>query len=288
MANKLAVLINFKDRASELALLLQSLRTQTFKEFDIYILDDASQTPITQHHFLSMLIPLITMEGNRIHYQMTEFTHGVSRARQRIVDWALEKPYTLFLRVDDDCVLMPDYIERLMKVIDQGYDLATGVTIPFGPAIKRNPRLLKGVINRIILDQEGNFLFNGDDCGIAYTQSKILPAHHFRSCALVKRAVHEKVKYYPTKLSLNGYREETIFSLKMLMAGFKIGCDTWAVNHHLMTPSGGERGTMNMVPFNHSILLEFVKENKDQLIPLTGNKEDLEPLEYLKENNLLR
>ena len=42
MDYKIAVLINNRDRPTELALLLQSLRTQTHKEFDIFILDDCS------------------------------------------------------------------------------------------------------------------------------------------------------------------------------------------------------------------------------------------------------
>ena len=35
---KLAILINVKDRVSELAILLQSLRTSNYQEFDVYIL----------------------------------------------------------------------------------------------------------------------------------------------------------------------------------------------------------------------------------------------------------
>lgn len=283
---KLAVLINNKDRPTELGLLLQSLRTQTYKDFDIFILDDCSGTPIQTYYFLNMLIVRIKLEGNDVIIERTEFPHGVSRARQKIVEMA--KGYEYLLRVDDDCILEQDYIERLFKVIDKGYDMATGVTIPFGPTFKRDPKYLKGVINRVILDKEGNFKYNGDDCGMPYTDSLILPAHHFRSCALYKSKIHEKVNYYPTKLSMNGYREEEIFSLKMLMEGFKIGCDTQAVNYHLMTPSGGERNTMNMAPHNHEILVEFVKENKDKLIKVTGKETDLTKLEYHKETNLLR
>lgn len=286
---KTAVLINYRDRPTELALLLQSLRTQTYQDFDIFILDDCSGTPLNAYHFLNCLMPRMILENHQVQYRRTDFVHGVSRARQTIVDWAMEGDYEYFLRVDDDCILEPDYIENLRVVLDcQGYDIATGVTVPFGPCFKRDPKFLKGVVNRIILNENGDFMFNGDSCGMQYTKSEILPAHHFRSCALMKRKVHEKVKYYPTRLSLNGYREEEVFSLKALMEGFKIGCDTQATNFHMATPSGGERPTMNLAPFNQQMLCEFVKENKDKLIPLTSKKEDLEPLEYWREDNLLR
>mgnify|MGYP001588062354 FL=1 len=76
----------------------------------------------------------------------------MSRARQTIADWAIEEGYELLCRVDDDTILHPDYLERLLKVLDQGYDLASGITAPFGPPIIRNPKYLKGIVNRVILD----------------------------------------------------------------------------------------------------------------------------------------
>ena len=264
---------------------MQSLRTQTFKDFDVFIRDDASGTPIQTYYFLNMLIVRMIDEGNKIVINRNDFCLGVSGNRHALVEDVDKKKYELMARLDDDVILQPDYLERLIKVIDMGYDMATGITTPFSPTFKRDPKFLK-IINRIILDDNGNFVLNGDDCGIRYTDSVILPAHHFRSCAVYLTKIHEKVNYKPTKLSVNGYREEEIFSLKMLLNGFKIGCDTGAVNFHLMTPSGGERPTMNLAPFNQQILCEFVKENKDELNKLFPR--DIDPLELNKENNLLR
>ena len=261
--NKLAVLISTRDRPTELSLLLQSLRTSHYQDFDIFVMDDFGGTPLNVYHFLNMVIMRMQLEGHKIFMTKNPFNYGVSRARQEIVDWAMKFDYEYFIRVDDDIMIEPNYIDELFEVINQGYDIASGITTSFGPSIKRDTKFLKGIVNRVILDEQGNYIMNGDDCGISYINKIILPAHHFRSCALIKRAVHEKVKYYPTKLSLNGFREEQIFSYKALMKGFKIGINTKAVNYHLMTPSGGERPTMNMVPFNQGILEEFTKEHKD-------------------------
>lgn len=281
-----AILINVKDRPTELALLLQSLRTQTYQDFDIFILDDCSGTPLTNYHFFNCMNTRIKLENHQVYIKRTEFPHGVSRARQRIVDWAMEKDYKYFLRVDDDVILEADYIEKLAKVILK-YDIASGVTVPMQvPTFKREPHFLKGIINRVILDENGNHIFNGDDCGMEYTESIILPAHHFRSCALIKREVHEKVKYYPTCLSVHGFREEQIFSYKAQIEGFKIGVDTGAINYHQITPSGGERPTTNMTGFNQEQFLDFTKKNKDKLIPLFSKKEDLDELELMKSTNL--
>ncbi|KKL28104.1 hypothetical protein LCGC14_2378460, partial [marine sediment metagenome] len=158
-----AILINVRDRPTEISLLLQSLRTQTYQDFDVYILDDCSGTPLTNYHFFNCIMTRLKLEGHQVYIKKTEFPHGVSRARQEIVDWAMKKDYNYFLRVDDDVILESDYIERLFKVIDKGYDLASGVTVPMaGPTFKRNPKFLKGIVNRIILDKDGNHIFNGD------------------------------------------------------------------------------------------------------------------------------
>ncbi len=289
--NHLAVLICLKDRPTEVTLLLQSLRTQTFQEFDVFVLDDRSGTPLNNYHFFNCMITRIRSEGHRIFLKSTEFPHGVSRARQAIVEFAMKKGnYDYFLRVDDDVILESDYIERLLKVIEEGYDIASGVTVNMTtPVFSRDPKYLNGIVNRVILDKEGNYIMNGDDCGWKYTESKILLAHHFRSCALIKKQVHDKVKYYPTKFSKHGFREEQIFSYKAQMQGFKLGVDTGAVNYHQLTPSGGERfGDSNeLVKFNQRVMLDFTKENKEELNKIFTHENMPSELELMKETNLL-
>ncbi len=236
------------------------------------------------------MVNLLNCNGFNIYIQKTEYPHGVSKSRQRIVDWALKKPYKYLCRVDDDVVLEPDFLERLIKVIEAGYDLASGVTPPMQtPTFVRNPEHVGKVINRVLLDNEGNYIFNGDDCGMLYTDSVILPAHHFRSSTLYKSMIHDKVKYLPTKLSKHGFREEQIFSYKCQMNGFKIGIDTGAIAWHQLTPSGGERfqDQQLLIQFNESILKDFTKENKEKLNKIFGQTY-LTKQELMKETNLIR
>jgi GT2 family glycosyltransferase len=286
---KLAILINYKDRPTELSILLQSLRTQHYQNFDIFILDDQSGTPLNAYHFMGCILNRLKCEGHNVFYRRTDFQHGVSRARQAIVDWAMEGDYGLFARYDDDIVLEPDYQEKLLGVLELDFDIASGVTVPMMiPVFKRDPKYLNGTINRVILDKEGNYVFCGDDCGWEYTESKILPAHHFRSCALIKREVHNKVKYYPTKLTIHGFREEQIFSYKAQLNGFKIGVDTQAINYHQLTPSGGERfpESQQMSQQNNQVLKEFTKERAKELNKLFPQEPKLNK-ELMKETNLL-
>ncbi len=282
-----AVIINVKDRPTELAMLLESLHFQSYQDFDVFILDDVSGTPLQNYHFFNCVINLLRRK-HKVLIKRTSFPHGVSRARQEIVDWAMKGDYKYFLRVDDDVVLESDFIERLL-VLMQDHDIASGVTPPMHqPTFVRNSDFVK-IVNRVILDEKGEYIMNGDDCGMLYTESTNISAHHFRSSALIKREVHEKIKYYPTKLTKHGFREEQIFSYKAQMEGFKIGVDLGAIAHHQMTPSGGERfaDSNELTIQNQKILLEFTKENKDKLNELFTKENMPTELELKKENNLL-
>ncbi len=289
---KLAILINTRDRPTELALLVQSLRTQTFQDFDIFVLDDAGGTPLGNYHFWNCLFTRLKLENHKVFMDKTGFGHGVSKARQKIVDWAMETgDYEYFLRVDDDIILEPDYIERLFSVLKEGYEMASGVTIPMtGPSFKREPKFIGPVVNRVVLNDEGDYVFNGDDCGMEYTESKILPAHHFRSCLLYPSKLHKDgVNYTPTKLSKHGFREEQFLSYKALMKGYKIGVDTGAKNYHMMTPSGGERfpDQNQLIPFNQAELLRWTKENKEDLRKLFPEEPKLNEQQLMKSTNLI-
>jgi len=288
---EIAILINTRDRPTELCLLLQSLRTQTYQNFDIFIMDDASGTNLNNYHFFNCMVTRFRLENHKVFLTRNEFQYGVSKARQSIVDYAFSKDcYKYTLRVDDDVILEPDYIDRLLDVIKAGYDIASGITTPMsGPVFKRDPKFLNGIVNRVILDDNGNYIMNGDDCGWMYTDSVILPAHHFRSCALVKKEVHDKVSYYPTKITKHGFREEQFFSYNAVMAGFKIGVDTMAVNYHQMTPSGGERSQNQneLIMFNQRIFEDFTKENKDKLNNFFIKENIPDELSLLKETNLI-
>ena len=99
-----AIIINVSDRPTELAMLLESLKYQTYKNFDIYILDDVSGTPLTNYHFFNCILNLMKTK-RKVFMRKTQFPFGVSRARQEIVDWAMKGDYKYFLRVDDDVVL---------------------------------------------------------------------------------------------------------------------------------------------------------------------------------------
>jgi GT2 family glycosyltransferase len=286
---KVAICIATRERPTEIAMLLESLMFQNYQDFDIFLLEDNPEgKSCLEFYFVNYLVTRLKLEGHLVYYERTQFNYGVSRARQRLADWVMEKgDYEYLARIDDDTILAKDYIERLMKLTDK-YDIISGVTPVLTPCFIRDSKFIN-IADEFVIDKEGKILLDMDDCGYLYTDEKVVDCHHFRSCALIKKSVHEKVKYYPTKLSKHGFREETIFSLKALIEGFKIGVDLQAKAFHLNCQSGGERfpETMQMINLNKQVLTEWVKENKEAILKVLPTREVTKD-EINRDNNLAR
>jgi len=240
--HKIDIMICSKDRPTEIGLLLQSLRSQTFQDFNIFIYDDRSGVPYQNYHFIQCLMNQLKIENHNVIFWRNDIPLGVTRLRRNMVEKILEYGNgDLILRLDDDNLLEPNYIERLVKCIDAGYDIASGIVPPCGtPFIKRHTKFVKPFISDVKLNDKGEIISFGDECGYQYIEKEIIPSPNFRSMALIKREVHEKVKY-EDNLGFCSFREEQFFSFRALLEGYKICVDTGAIAYHLNTPSGGER-----------------------------------------------
>jgi glycosyltransferase involved in cell wall biosynthesis len=246
-------------------LLFQSLRTQTVQDWDL-VINDESETAIINYAFMQNMINQLKMEGHGIIYKKENWSFGTAQARNRCIaldDWN----NSLVLRLDDDIVLEPDYIEKLQEVLRAGFDIASGVTPRFGmPMMRRSTEFVMPLINEVKLNEKGEFVQNGDDCGWAYLESEIIRTHHFRSCALYKAEIHKDFTY-EDNLSKVGFREEEFFSFRALMSNRKIGVHTGAVAWHNVIPSGGDRipDYMECAKINQELLEGFVKKNFSRL-----------------------
>lgn len=267
--SRITIQVTSRDRWSELGLLIESLRKQTVQDWDIIVLDDASGNPITNCHFLMTLFNQLKLEDHGVRLHRNEKSFGVCYARNLLLGLDdFNNPYVC--RLDDDVVLDEDYLESLIEVIKEGYDVASGITPNAGmPLYERQTIHLNGIVNKISFD--GDKCIVGDDCGYSWNtydeDLPIYPAHHFRSCALFKKEVTDKIKYEPN-LSSVGFREETFYSIRCLLAGFKIGVNLNARNIHLRTPSGGVRHNeySQLVGLDEETFQRFALQNKDKLL----------------------
>ena len=240
--NRVTIHVATKDRHSEVALLLQSLRTQTYTHWDIMILDDASGTPLKTHNPTMALLQRIKFEGHKVKMLRNDFSNGVCGARNKLID---KDTYNneFVCRLDDDVVIEPDYLERLLEVINGGFDMATGVVpLVMQPEFERDPEVLGDIICEHKLNKKGELIERKDELAFCYLNKagNIFPCHQFRTNCLYKSEIQKKVRY-PTNLTKVGFREELWFSFKAIIEGYKIGCDIQAKTYHFQTPSGGVR-----------------------------------------------
>ena len=240
---RVSVHVATKDRASELACLLNSLARQTHKEFDVVILDDCYGTALNgAFKFVHDIIGRLRQQGHGVIIYRNEASYGVCKARQSLIELDPWRENPAILRLDDDQVLEPDYISRLVSILEVFPDcgIATGVTPNLaGPDYHRN--IPGSVMNRIQFDKEGNIKSYADDCGILYDEDRILPAHQFRSSALMRREMFERGLEYEKGLSLTGFREEFFLSIRAALMGYKCYVDTGAIAWHAPAQSGGCR-----------------------------------------------
>ena len=216
--------------------MLHSLLRQTEQRWDLLLLDDGSGSIFQSAKPLMDVLSKIKLEGHDIRMLRNDFSLGVCRARQQLVDADPWKENEWIVRLDDDCILEPDYLERLHDIIiDEGYKtvgIVSGVTPLFGaPPFVRETRFVSPVINKIEFDQEGNIVTYNDDCGLEYDMPLILNAHQFRSMAMFRRELFDKVKY-PRGLSPVGFREEAHISLQAAWEGWKCVVNLAAIAHH--------------------------------------------------------
>jgi len=238
--DRITVHLASKDRPQEVTLFLQSLRTQTHQNWDIIILDDGSGTPLHHNFCFQRIVEQIKLEGHRVKVMRNEFSYKVCAARNKIIDNDnFGNPYVF--RGDDDTILEPDVFERLLIVIKGGYDLASGIIPNMGqPLIKRETKHVKPIISEIKLNEEGEPVYIGDDCGFGYYEDEVIPIHHFRTYFLYKSEIQKKIRY-EAGISQTGYREEAFFSIRCILEGYKLGVDTGCIIWHVRSPSGGAR-----------------------------------------------
>jgi glycosyltransferase involved in cell wall biosynthesis len=239
--NRVTIHISSKDRHTELALLLESLRHQSFQDFDVIILDDASGAPIGSSYFIQYYLNRLKLEGHKVKLLRNNVSFGCCAARNKLIDEdSFDNEYTF--RCDDDVLLKEDYIERLVNVIEKyGYDMASGVVPHFGvPEMIRETKFISPIINKHELNDKGELIMNNDDCGYCYDKYEVLPTDQFRTNCLYKSEINKKISY-PVNLSTVAFREEGFFSMGAIIEGYKIGVDTGAICWHLQCPSGGNR-----------------------------------------------
>jgi hypothetical protein len=140
-----------RDRHLPLSCLLVSLRTQTFRDWDVLVQCDDSDESMPNDFMVMSIMGRLQHEGHgwriiRGHRQGPHIGHD--RSLQMAADDPNYK-YKLVCRIDDDIIVDPTYLENLIEPFygDEKTEIAAvgGVYLdPGGPTLSRSPRRTSG------------------------------------------------------------------------------------------------------------------------------------------------
>src|SRR3990167_3664055 len=269
--NRLAIHILTRERHEYLAVLLESLRQQTYNNWDLFILDN-NDAPYNCRN-----VPLLVSMLTRIQYEKHNvnmilpisdiYKKNIGLSRNILIE--ASKEYKWAVRVDDDSILDRNYLEKLWKIVLSHHAIAVGGIVPTyqSPDIYKYPPKIFNQIKRtnvperyLVLSKKypelGGFTneteeyYNVgepiDDGAFRYHPNylNIIPSHHLRSSYLFSLSAINEIGGFPSSDD-TGFREETIASIKLLEKGYKLYTNTRAIAWHLWAPNLGRGYTSN-------------------------------------------
>ena len=245
---KIEVIIPTKQRYEFLALCIQSLTTQTYDNWDLLIIDD-SENPIniTQIPFIA---PFLNWMQNNKHEWRVLF--GRKSGQHHCHQIGLENAKAnLLLRVDDDCVLDPNYMEHLVNVLTTEKHCGAVSGLVLDPNIKNEQQLmpenwkdLKEFSGKV-WEKDGKPEHSAALQWFIHRDKEIKAVQHLHSTFLYRKAAALAVDGWQDQIddgvSLVAMCEETRFTYKLYLAGWNMFINPNVVSWHLKAPTGGTR-----------------------------------------------
>lgn len=230
---KVSVIIPTYNRWSILVKSLSFLQNQSFRNFEVIVVDDASTEETPELEFDVRYFRLKTRSGSP-----AARNFGVTSARGK---------YLLFL--DDDIFLSPNYIEELVPVLegDENVAAVAGRLIYVKDGVFVSSRKVFAVPVRVAR-------FSGDVLGSFERKTAGLvevPALHV--AAVVKREDFQVVGGFDSETYAGNYfREETDLFFRLARTGRKLLFNPNAVAYHVEVGAGGQR--FNILKYEYYVL----------------------------------
>jgi GT2 family glycosyltransferase len=234
---RIGITICTKDRPGYLASLLASLVNQTYSRWTL-VLNDQSASPVAEDATVKDLLMLI--ETRRHGVTVLRSTEPRTRYQQAME--ALPKDVEVVLRVDDDVLLTPSFVEKILRPYHffPGRPLAgVGPCLP-EPHIEALP-LESSLADPSWVPRIDRPIWRLQ--GHAYTGAEILEVESLWGSAICYRrsAVDAVGGWAVPGYSHQIFREDSDLSARLIAAGYDLMVSTEALGWHLVAPSGGSR-----------------------------------------------
>ena len=237
-----------KDRPVELSLLLYSLLYQTYKNFEVLIINDCFTPVFETQTTLRAVMKLLTDRGNIVTIIQGE-RKGPHIGGQKILENAKTE---LILRLDDDVTLEPTCLEEMVKVfVNHKGEKELGAVGP----IYLNPHedlkkqnlyhmKMEDVLEHGKVRWIENTLFLTGVLNVNLLPTKDpIPVEHLNSGFMYRKSAGEKIGGYCLLFSIAGHREESDFSYRIFKEGYDLRICPTAISFHFHPMYGGIRET---------------------------------------------
>ncbi len=219
--------ISTKDRYDVLSQALLSLALQTHHDFDLIIFDD-TDNPRDLRELPTYQSVFQLYDHYGIGWQVV---YGRKLGQHYNHQWAQELAKSDWIfRFDDDEVLEPDVLEKLIRNVREDVGAVAGLVLP--PAPSPVPPDAENVIVDLNCPNRQWFL---------HPDSKPFEVEHLHSTFLYRRGIAN----YELGLSPVCHREETLLSHAIYRAGYKVIVDPTSVTWHFRSEQGGIRSHRN-------------------------------------------
>ena len=181
-------------------------------------------------HFttVSSLVSLIIPENYRISFRFIS-NCLIYDARESLSKFAIDNDFDYLFMVDSDMVLPPNTIVELLKTLDSGYDLATGLifkrTYPFQPCFYSSARI----------NQQGEKFTSSLEGIIKWNDNEILPIEACGMASCLIKVDCLKQLDLPLFYPFPEIGEDITFCIKFRQKGFKLALNTGLDIGHLAT-----------------------------------------------------
>lgn len=223
--NDVTAVISTRDRYfTTLPNCLISIALQTLRPNHLIIYDDGEHKDLREDPLYKNVFSLMTSRG--LSWEVA-FGDGCGQVKNHQRSLSQAKTEWIW-RIDDDNVIEPDVLEKLVRNIEPRVGAIGGLVLD-----PKNPHYPNAIASNRIEDiylglNEQWFSFEG-----------VKEVDHLYSTFIYRR---EAAKHgYCWELSKIGHREETIFTYEMKRAGWKVLIDPSAITWHMRFATGGIR-----------------------------------------------
>jgi glycosyltransferase involved in cell wall biosynthesis len=227
-----------RNRPSCLLLLLQSLRQQTCTNWDLTVIDDNDEALLLDDIVFRRLLWLVEQEGHR-----WRVVRGIRSGPQHAHNIVLvSADHDLVLRIDDDLVPQPTFIECLLSTfLHFGQMQAVGAVGGVFP-LPHSSRLADHEMTDEVRSATADYgPFEAVSQRHLHPGGKPWLVHSLYSSFLYDRHAVEQSGGFPISFSRRGEKEETDTTVRLVFRGKSVIVAPQAVAWHLEAPSGGVR-----------------------------------------------